>query len=75
MSDSERCHSTAARYARLAELCAQPEKQRAYRDLERLWREMAALVEDVDLAEHTWLRERFDALADTGDLPPRPAFH
>ena len=75
MSDQERCQATAARYARLAEFAADPQKRRAYRDLERLWRELAVLVAGVDLTAHAGLRDRLQSLADEGDLPQQRTLH
>jgi hypothetical protein len=48
MSNASNCRRAAAHFARLAARSGNAEERRAYRELERLWSEMAALAERFD---------------------------
>jgi hypothetical protein len=48
MSNTKRSLAQASRYARLAELAPSPELQSGRRQLEALWREIAAAAESFD---------------------------
>jgi hypothetical protein len=64
MSNASRCRATAARYAMLAEHARDAEARRTYRELERLWREMARLAESFDASHDGSARERIYAMVD-----------
>jgi hypothetical protein len=48
MSNTKRSLAQASRYARLAEISESPDLQRGRRQLEALWREIAAAAERFD---------------------------
>ncbi len=68
MTDSDRCRGTAARYARLSELTNSAEIRRSYKELERLWLEMAGNAEQLAFENQDSLRHRIYRLVDDAKL-------
>jgi hypothetical protein len=64
MSDTQRCRITAARYARLGDKAVSVEARRSYRELERLWLQMAAITAKTALNDNMDLRLQIYALMD-----------
>ena len=71
MSDSDRCRATAARYARLAERSGSAEAAKSYRELERLWLEMASWTDRLDLSGHQTIGKRIHDLAERSGAKSR----
>jgi hypothetical protein len=64
MSNASRSRAAAARYAKLAETARDAQTRRSYRELERLWQEMARLAEAFDMRHDGAARERIYAMVD-----------
>jgi hypothetical protein len=64
MSNASRCRVIAADYARRAREARDASTKLAFARLERLWREMAPLAENVDRASDPLAKERLYQMID-----------
>ena len=75
MLDAQRCRGTASKYAALADAADQALVQRACRNLERLWLELAEVSEDRDGAGQPLAKQRREVLMANIDSQRRLTSH
>lgn len=75
ISDPERCRATAARYGRLGNLTDNALIQQSYRNLQRLWLEMASAIEDTHADAGGSVQKRLNVLISNIDSQRRLTMH